>query len=197
MDVFFCLYYCQLLTRCSFQVSWKQSLNRVMPGREHTKRGEKRYFEKLGQRIGKVAKNTKTNNRCFNNLIESHKSIYLSSIFTLGSSFSLVFSPSFLSQKGIYFVLVTGSLRERLPTWLYPEGTKGVRKAQFLDAPQRDCLLVVKQDGHWHYHLTNWSGRRMLQSFWPQLYVVKDICPFLHFLFLPSWLYCFRVIALP
>lgn len=63
MSVFFCLYSCQLLTRCSVQVTLKQSLKKVMPGRESTKR-EKRRTEKLGQRIEKVTKNTQKNNRC-------------------------------------------------------------------------------------------------------------------------------------
>lgn len=61
----------------------------------------------------------------------------------------LIFPPSFSNQTGTYILLVTGSLRERLSTLLYPGGTNDAIKAQFLDAPQKDYLFVVRQNGHW------------------------------------------------
>lgn len=59
MNVFFCLYSCQLLTRCSVQVTLKQSLKKVMPGRESTKREKKTHWEVRTKNRESYQKHTK------------------------------------------------------------------------------------------------------------------------------------------
>lgn len=102
MNVFFCLYSCHLLTRCSFQVTLEQTLNKVMPGTESYQEGKKKktHWEvRTNRESYQKGKNKQL--VCFKNLMESQKLLYICMhVLTLGSSFSLIFLPSFSSQKG-------------------------------------------------------------------------------------------------
>lgn len=131
-----------------------------MPGRESTKK-EKRHAEKSGPRLGKVTKNIKWTEDHSNNWLDWKLQITIIyvCICLLWDLLSFLYShPVFLSQKGTYFVLVTGSLRERLSLGSILEVQMMVWRLNFLIHFRKIVSLVSGRMATGSYHFTNLCG---------------------------------------